>query len=277
MPKLRWSERLNRKLVYIGLRRMTQRQLDTTFIDISERFFQNSGYRRGLPTLIGSLSNLKSQGFLPSHIFDIGANRGQWTREAASVFPQARFVLVEANAKHAEILNQTVNALEGHASFEIRLLGPEIREEATFYTVDVDNQIWQAGSSVLPELTTYPKEAVTLPMDTLDNLLSRYSYLPPVLLKLDVQGYELEVLKGGPEALHASEVVILETPTLPYNPGSPLIDEVIAFMKSSGFAVYDICGQRRRETDAVLFHVDLIFTKESSALRQAKRFWSGEP
>jgi hypothetical protein len=72
-------------------------------------------------------------------------------------------------------------------------------------------------------------------------------------------------------------VVILETPILPYNQGAPLIDGVIAFMKSSGFAVYDICGQRRRETDAVLFHVDLIFTKESSALRQAKRFWSGEP
>jgi FkbM family methyltransferase len=256
---------------------MKPAEREAIFVDISERFFQDVAYRNGLPTLIGSLNNLKAQGFWPACILDVGANLGQWTREAAWIFPQAQFVLIEANAKHVAALEQTAKDLAGRVSFEIRLLGPEHRDAATFYTVDVDNQQWSAGSSVLPELTTYPRQATTLPMDTLDSVLGSYSCASPILLKLDVQGFELEVLKGGRRTLNSAEVIVIEAPVLPYNDGAPLIDGVIAFMKSSGFAVYDICGQRRRETDGVLFHVDLIFTKEQSSLRRHKKFWATEP
>lgn len=256
---------------------MKPAEREAIFADIAERFFPDVAYRSGLPTLIGSLNNLKLQGFAPAWIFDVGANRGQWTREAAPIFPEAQFLLVEANAKHAAALQQAADDLPGRVRFEIRLLGPEARERVTFYTVDVENQQWSAGSSVLPELTTYPRKANTLPMDTLDGVLRSYSYSPPVLLKLDVQGFELEVLKGGRQTLDSAEVVIVEAPVLPYNEGAPLIDDVVAFMKSVGLAIYDICGQRRRETDGVLFHVDLIFAKEKSLLRRHKKFWVTEP
>jgi FkbM family methyltransferase len=256
---------------------MKPAEREAMFVDISERFFQDIAYRNGLPTLIGSLNNLKAQGFVPACILDVGANLGQWTREAAPIFPQAQFVLIEANSKHAAALEQTAKDLAGRVSFEIRLLGPEPRDAATFYTVDVENQQWSAGSSVLPELTTYPRQATTLPMDTLDSVLGSYSCASPVLLKLDVQGFELEILKGGRRTLDSAEVIVIEAPVLPYNDGAPLLDGVIAFMKSSGFVVYDICGQRRRETDGVLFHVDLIFAKEQSPLRRHKKFWATEP
>jgi hypothetical protein len=113
-------------------------------------------------------------------------------------------------------------------------------------------------------------------MDTLDHLLEKRQWSPPLLMKLDVQGFELEILKGGSRALDASEVVILETSILEYNRGGPLFDEVVSFMKRAGFLVYDICGQLRRETDGVLFQTDLVFCKEFSDLRKHKKFWARE-
>ena len=53
------------------------------------------------------------------------------------------------------------------------------------------------------------------------------------LLKLDVQGYELEVLKGADGLLSAAEVVLLEASLIPVNKGCPLIADVIRFMDES--------------------------------------------
>jgi FkbM family methyltransferase len=276
MQKLSWSHRLNRKLVYTGLRRMRPAQLDLTFGDIAVEFFQDAAYRRGLPSLLGSLRNLKAQGFAPAFVLDIGANQGQWTREASMVFPEAKFFMIEANPAHSGYLAETVKDLDGRASYRVQLLGPKYQEKVAFYQVDAGDR-WLWGSSVLPELTSYPRTSKELPMQALDNVLEENQYALPLLVKLDVQGYELEVLRGGQRALRDAEVILLETSLLKYNEGGPLFDEVVAFMKQAGFVAYDIAGQWRRQTDSVLFQIDLVFAKEDSQLRQHKKFWEAEP
>ncbi len=65
-------------------------------------------------------------------------------------------------------------------------------------------------------------------------------------MKLDVQGYEIEVMKGGNIALTNSEAVLMEVALLEYNRGAPLINEVFEFMSSFGFVPYDFCSQQRR-------------------------------
>jgi hypothetical protein len=47
-------------------------------------------------------------------------------------------------------------------------------------------------------------------------------------------------------------------------------------MAKSGFAVYDFCGEHRRESDSALFQTDVVFTKLSSHLRARKKFWLNE-
>jgi hypothetical protein len=96
-------------------------------------------------------------------------------------------------------------------------------------------------------------------------------------MKLDVQGFELEVLKGGGRALALSEVVILEVALLPYNDGGPLFADVVAFMNKEGFLVFDFCGQFRRESDFALFQTDVAFVRRESSLRAPRRFWLSEP
>jgi FkbM family methyltransferase len=259
-----------RKLLYTALRSMKPGIRNAIYRDLVDRFFPEISYRYGLPSLSGSLNNLKAQGFSPRFIFDIGGYRGDWSREAASIFHDARLLMVEANPDQEPELAAAVGSLGGRAEYTLQLLGPEVRENVVFYQVT-------SGSSVLEELTTFPKTAIQLRMDTLDHLLEKHAWSSPLLLKLDVQGFELEILRGGSRTLSAAEVVVLEASVLEYNRGAPLLDEVIGFMKHAGFLVYDICGQLRRESDAVLFQVDLVFCKESSNLRQQKKFWAREP
>jgi FkbM family methyltransferase len=262
--------RAKRKLLYTTLRTMSPEARSALYGDLVDEFFPDISYRCGLPSLSRSLNNLTAQGFLPLFIFDIGGYRGNWAREAAAIFPEARLLMVEANPQQELDLAATARELGPRAEYTLQLLGPELGEDVAFHQVT-------SGSSVFEEATTFPRTTIRLPMDTLDHLLEKHSWSPPLLLKLDVQGFELEILKGGSRALAAAEVVILETSLLEYNRGAPLLDDVICFMKRAGFLAYDICGQLRRESDAVLFQVDFVFCKERSQLRQHKKFWTREP
>jgi FkbM family methyltransferase len=263
-------ERLKRKLVYTGLRGLPPSTRNELFPYLVEDFFEDAAYRHGYASLARSLRNLKLQGFYPRSVIDIGAFRGDWSREALKIFSEAAVLMVDANPEQERSLASATGEMGARAHFAIQLLGPEPREGVKFYQ-------HTSGSSVLDELTTFPRTATTLGMSTLDQLMGGVRFEPPFLLKLDVQGFELEVLKGATEVLAQSEVVVLETSLLEYNKGAPLFDRVIAFMKAAGFVVYDFCGQLRRDADAVLFQTDVIFAREDSELRKRKKFWDTEP
>ncbi|MBX7185544.1 MAG: FkbM family methyltransferase [Vicinamibacteria bacterium] len=225
--------------------------------------------RLGIMTLRGQLTHLRDNGFAPATIVDIGAYVGDWSRIAAGVFPKSAFVLIDANPLTRTKLEFAAREL-GHGSrFEIALLGAAAGT-ADFHQADT-------GASVLKELTTFPAApTVRLAVRRLDDVLGRPPE-GPLLLKLDVQGYELEVLRGGPESLAAAEVVIMETSLLPYNEGAPLFGQVVAFMTAGGFAVYDFFGGSRRHSDQALFQTDVVFVRNASALRRPARFWPDEP
>ncbi len=100
---------------------------------------------------------------------------------------------------------------------------------------------------------------------------------PPFLLKLDVQGFELQVLSGGTETLRRSGAVIMEASLLPYNEGAPLFADVVAYMQEQSFVVFDFCGQSRRQTDSALFQTDIAFVPVDSPLRGHRKFFLHEP
>jgi hypothetical protein len=113
-------------------------------------------------------------------------------------------------------------------------------------------------------------------MERLDCLLADKSLGDQVLIKIDVQGYELEVLKGAGDILHQAEVMILEVALIPYNDSAPLFAEVIQFMEDAGYVAYEFCGGSRR-TDLALFQIDVFFVRRDSKLRSKQRFHKNEP
>jgi FkbM family methyltransferase len=230
----------------------------------------NTTFRIGLPTVAGLLANLRKNGFSPVTIVDVGAYVGDWSRRAAATFASARLLMIDGNPDSEVFLGIAQREIGMRAEYSIRLLGDQTRARMDFYKE-------RSGSSVLEELTTFDKQKVQLPMGTLDEVCLDRHLRSPILLKLDVQGFELEVLRGGRETLDASEVVILETALIRYNKGAPLFAEVISFMLDAGFVVYDFCGQFRRQTDLALFQTDIVFVRAASDLRAPRKFWLEEP
>ena len=230
-------------------------------------------FRLGLPSVIGLLENIKQNGFAPQTIIDIGANVGDWSRMAYQVFPSARFFMIDGNPDNEPSLRNSASGFGQNSEYSMMVLGPEEKDSVTFYRLGT-------GSSVLPELMPFDRSQesqVTLPMHTLDGFMRSRQYDSPVLLKLDVQGFELQVLLGGTATLSRAEVVIMETSLLPYNLNAPIFADVIAFMAEREFVAYDFCGQARRQTDFALFQTDVVFTRKDSALRAPRKFWAGEP
>lgn len=227
-------------------------------------------FERGLPTMGGSLANLRKGGLSPQVVIDVGAYVGEWTRLAAAIFPSARFHMIEAQPEKRAILEPLVKQLYGRGSLTTALLGPECRERVTFHCLE-------SGSSVLEECTTFERTQKVLSMRTLDSVVEEQNLQGPFLLKLDVQGYELEVLKGASRTLASTEAVLLETTLIEYNQGAPLFNEVVAFMAENGFVPYDFCGQFRRQSDGALFQTDVIFARTGSVLRAKRKFWNSEP
>jgi hypothetical protein len=63
---------------------------------------------------------------------------------------------------------------------------------------------------------------------------------PPYLIKVDVQGGELDVLEGGQRALMSAEAVSLEVSLFQFFKGGPQLSEVVEYMKKRDFVVFDV-------------------------------------
>jgi FkbM family methyltransferase len=215
--------------------------------------------RYSVPDLSTVLRHTRSNGFSPKMIIDVGAYVGDWSRTATGIFPDARCMMIDANENNREPLKLATSQIR-NSEYLITLLGPEKKTDVVF-------QVLGTGSSVLPELSSVARIERHLAMERLDDLMAARQVEGPTLLKLDVQGFELEVLRGASKTLAGAEIVILETSLVHCNAGAPLFFEVISFMKDAGFVVYDFCGQSRRDDDNTLVQTDVVFARVDSKLR----------
>ena len=130
----------------------------------------------------------------------------------------------------------------------------------------------ETASSVLEEHIPQMNPARSYRMRTIDELVANNAVAPPDLLKLDVQGYEIEILKGAMSTLPLVSVVLAEVNLIDIHKGAPLFNEFILFMHGNGFVSYDICGFTRRPLDQALWQADFIFVPVKSSLRSDKRW-----
>ena len=209
------------------------------------------------PEMRRGLQFLRARGLNPRTILDIGAYEGNWSKMALSVWPSAKITMIEANPDKASILRQAVPS----ATLIETLLGPD-EKSVPFY-------VMESGSSVLEEHSPLERRTIDLVQRPLDNF-----NLAPDLIKIDVQGYELEVLKGGGRTLASASAVVIELSLLEINEGCPLLDEALSFMRRAGFVTYDIVELHRRPLDGAMNQLDVLFVREDSPLRADKRHYA---
>jgi len=203
------------------------------------------------------LRSLKARGFQPTFAVDVGAYHGQWTEMFKDVYPSCSVLMIEAQSKKAAILERVCQQYSGSVRYRNALLGAISGRGVPFFEMET-------GSSVFEERSPYAREQVMKTTSTLDEVLRGEVQLVD-FLKLDVQGYELEVLKGAQRTLMEARCVLLETSIIPVNAGAPLIAEVLRYMDEQGYQLADFCSQMRMK-DGVLFQTDLLFWRTDSGL-----------
>lgn len=217
----------------------------------------------GVPTLHWSLENLKRIGFNPSIIIDIGAYEGYWTIEVLEVFPNAKILMIEAMKRKEPILQKVVKN-HSNTDYGIILLSATEGNEKSFLENETASHIVEED----PKVDVIYK----LRTQTLDNFLEQKDFPLPNFLKLDVQGHEMEVLKGAEKSLAYSEICLLEITLLDLGDKTPLLAEMVSFMDEKQFQVYDISHFMRRPFDKALFQLDMFFVKKDSPLLRSKRW-----
>jgi FkbM family methyltransferase len=213
------------------------------------------------------LRHMKSLGFNPTVIFDIGAATGDWARLAASIWPAANIVGFEPNAHTVESLEQTKRELPRFDYFR-GFLG------ASKQVVRYENKSYVTSLLDTPKTDAKLDEAE---MSRLDDLISDQKLAPPQFMKLDVQGYELEVLKGAEKAMQACDAILMEVSFSRFFPGMPTADEVIDFMRERGFIWYDVMGILRSGLDDSLAQMDFMFLRADHPLRPASESATLQP
>ncbi|EKS27740.1 FkbM family methyltransferase [Afipia felis] len=221
-------------------------------------------WRHHIPTLTHerTLDRFRSAGFAPKTIYDIGAFRGHWTREARRIFPSAAFYLFEANNLHAPFLEKT-----GHPFF-IAAMSVEDNEAGAPLFI---NETIQTSTSLHRERTQSFNDNVKIvqvPTRRLDSLVTEKGLPAPDLIKLDVQGAEIDVLKGAGKVLENASAIVAELSFLPFNAGAPLIGETITYIEGLGFKCADVCETHSSAIGSIL-QMDIIFARPALFQRYA--------
>ena len=204
---------------------------------------------------INAYKRLQKRGLEPDGIIDVGAYEGGWTKAARAVWESTPVLMIEPQAAKREGLERICREL-ADVHFEQVLLAADQGCEEKFYEMET-------GSSIYPERSNVPRRTTNLTTTTLDRIAA---HMPgeALFLKIDVQGAEIEVLKGGQETLNRTVAIQLEVPFVRYNEGTPNFSEIISFMGNAGFSAIEISNSTIMRD--VMVQSDLIFVKNDSHL-----------
>jgi FkbM family methyltransferase len=212
-------------------------------------------------TLRGTLEQAKRMGFEPRTVIDIGAAIG--TFELYETFPKARHILIDPLEENRPYLERIVSRLE-----DAEYIIAAAAERSGTLTLNVHRDLF--ASSLCSEYEGRDVDGTprTVPAITLDEVCEERQLEGPYLIKVDVQGAELNVLAGADQVLKDTEYIVLEVCLMGFFIGGPQLYDVAAYMKERAFVVYDILDYAYRPLDGAMSQVDMAFVKESGRFRR---------
>jgi len=216
----------------------------------------DQGMRRTLPAV---LAHLRSRGLHPATVVDVGVGPG--TPELYAAFPDATLMLVEPLEEWRGHLEAV--ARERPAHIAVAAAGREAGEiEIAVHRAPVCSSMLGARRGDPDQ----PRRAV--PVVRLDDLRAEHALAGPFVVKVDVEGGELEVLGGALELLRQTDAVLLEVSLFELVPGAPQLHDVVAWMHEHGFVVGEIYNGHNRLLDGSLAQVDIAFVQEDGRFRR---------
>jgi FkbM family methyltransferase len=201
----------------------------------------------------------------PTSYLDIGANKGEMIPYVKQQLPSiTKIEAIEACRFCEWELNQLKTQM--NVFYRLEVLSDSVKT-VDLYLDHVNSSYYKEDS---PEFLVAPTEVRET--NTLDNIYPSQSF---DLIKIDTQGSELDILRGGISLISRSKAIIVEENTIPYNIGSPTYSEVRAFLEShefvfvkhlrwSGSVVLNSRYEQvyKEEADALYIHKSILKTQQ---------------
>ena len=204
-------------------------------------------------------------------VLDVGANRGQYAQELRKLGYQGSIISFEpvdaafeqlATVSADDALWTTVHTALGSSDGEVPINVSSNTVSSSILEVNSEHQ------RVVPESRAV--ETAVVPVRRLDAVFGNYARPGDrVFLKIDTQGYELEVLRGATGVLEAVSGLQLELSLSTLYEGQPLVEDIIAFLRDHQFApVWFLPGFKDPETQRLL-QVDGLFLRDTQEIAAA--------
>ena len=203
-------------------------------------------------------------GFKPSHIVDIGAHKGDWTRNAFNFFPDSNFTLFEPQMNLAVMMSDLlkndkiklnpfgVGKKQGNFKFTIAS-----REDSCSFAYSES----QAKSMGLKQ--------VEIEVVTLNDFLPTTGLPIPDIIKIDAEGLDLEVLEGSSNFFGKTEIFMVEV-AVACNSLNNTFLAVINFMDKNGYKLFDVTDINRPFEIKILWLMELVFIRKNGIIDSKK-------
>jgi len=207
-----------------------------------------------LPTKLSSLQYIKDHiGFNPT-IIDVGVQYE--TKELKTVFCESKHLLFEPVSEYHPSIKSNYTNID-HQIFEIALSNCDQELFLSTHSLFGDGQI--SHSSISDEKLSNSRSIPTRKLDSIiPEIETQTNLVKPFLLKIDVDGVELQILAGSTDTLTKTFCVIVEAPlSINHN----FFAERFLFLHNYGFILWDIVDFCYYKDN--LSQVDLIFLNQS--------------
>jgi FkbM family methyltransferase len=191
-------------------------------------------------------------------VIDIGANKGQFASFAAATWPGARIFCFEPlpapRAKLGAVLGARATV------FDCALGGENGSAPMHVASREDSSSMLPLGDRQKEVFSMEAKEIVQVPIKRLDDVMATQAVTGPLLVKIDVQGFERDVLAGGADVLAKADAVYIELSFVELYSGQALAGDIVDMLGKSGLAMAGLFNQMYdRNGDAL--QADFLFLK----------------
>jgi FkbM family methyltransferase len=257
IPVLAFSPRIEMGREAVMVRNVAKHAFNTTN-QLFGKFSLQLATSGKMPSWAYCLNHIKTTGFRPKTIFDVGIARG--TEILYQAFPDAFYYLIDPSRESLPYMEEIKKRIKA------KILNYALSDRAGEVTLNVPDGEHIGGSSIMRGFSS--GRTYKVKTERLDALVGDFDQ--PSLCKIDVQGAAMLVLEGMGGILPKVDVFIIESNV--FAPAGDDVHQIMAFLGARKFVLYDIADVIRRPLDNALGCLDLVFVKEDSRFRQEKRW-----
>ena len=205
-------------------------------------------------SLDGALRRCRQRTGAVGTVLDVGASDGRWTEVCRRYFPEAYYLLIEAQRPHEPAL-AALKRSSANLDYVIAAAG------------DTQGEIYFDATDLLGGIashTPFPENGITVPVTTLDREVQQRRLAPPYFLKLDTHGFEVPILAGARATLAQTALLMIETYNFNFSAENLRFHQMVAHLETLGLRCVDLCDPLPRRRDGALWQFDLFFAPANS-------------